>query len=145
MADFYCAATELLRAAGFDHYEISNFARPGKASRHNQKYWTHAPYFGFGTDAHSYDGERRWANTESLTAYVEMIEKGRPPIVELKTLCSREKLEERFFLGLRRREGVSISRLNAEFAGRRAGIRAQDVAMRKDMQGRFASSARPGG
>jgi oxygen-independent coproporphyrinogen-3 oxidase len=116
VADFYCGAMEILRAAGYDHYEISNFARPAKASRHNEKYWTHAPYFGFGTDAHSFDGERRWANTESLGAYLEMIEKGAPPIMEVKTLCSREKLEERLFLGLRRREGVSLSRLNAEFA-----------------------------
>ena len=116
VADFYCRAMERLRAAGYDHYEISNFARPAKASRHNEKYWTHAPYFGFGADAHSYDDERRWANTESVTAYLEMIEKGQSPIVEVKTLCSREKLEERFFLGLRRREGVSVSRLDAEFA-----------------------------
>lgn len=117
VADFYCTAMGLLRALGLEHYEISNFARPGKRSRHNQKYWTDAPYFGFGTDAHSYDGERRWANADSVTAYIEKMESGQPAIVEQKKLCSREKLEERFFLGLRRREGISLSRLDAEFAG----------------------------
>jgi oxygen-independent coproporphyrinogen-3 oxidase len=136
VADFYSAAMEILRAAGFEHYEISNFARPGKASRHNQKYWTHASYIGFGPDAHSYDGGRRWANTESLTAYMEMIGKGAPAIVEVKTLCSREKLEERLFLGLRLREGISLSRLNAEFAyhmGKDAGF---------DIEQRYAAPIR---
>jgi len=117
VVDFYCAATQILRDSGFEHYEISNFALPGKRSRHNQKYWTNAAYFGFGVDAHSYDGERRWANTESVTAYVESIEGGRSPIAEQQALSSREKLEERFFLGLRCREGVSMPDLESEFAG----------------------------
>ena len=116
VADFYCTAMELLHAAEFEHYEISNFARPGKVSRHNLKYWTHAPYFGFGVDAHSYDGERRWANTDSLGAYLDLMEKGESPVVDLKLLCAREKREERLFLGLRRREGVSLSQLDAELA-----------------------------
>ena len=123
VADFYCTAMEILRPAGFEHYEISNFARPGKASWHNQKYWTNSPYFGFGLDAHSYDGERRWANADTLTAYLEMRENNQSPIVELKKLTSREKLEERWFLGLRRREGISLSRLNSERIDEETGYR----------------------
>ena len=115
VATFYSLAMERLRAAGFDHYEVSNFARPGKESLHNQKYWTDAPYFGFGVDAHSYDGERRWANTDSLTVYLEKMENCQPPIVSLKTLSSQEKLEERLFLGLRCRQGVLASSLRSEF------------------------------
>jgi oxygen-independent coproporphyrinogen III oxidase len=115
VAAFYCAAMDLLRDSGFEHYEISNFALPGKRSRHNLKYWTHAPYFGFGTDAHSFDGERRWANADSVGGYIERIESNRPAIAELHPVSKREKLEERLFLGLRCRDGVSLSRLDAEF------------------------------
>jgi len=115
---FYCTAMETLRNAGFEHYEISNFSLPGRRSRHNEKYWLDAPYYGFGVDAHSYDGHRRWATTDSLIRYLEMVERREPPVVELRALGSQEKLEERFFLGLRRREGVSIARLSAEFAAK---------------------------
>jgi len=121
VADFYCAAVEALRAAGFEHYEISNFARPGYESRHNLKYWTNAPYFGFGVDAHSYDGKRRWANTDLLDVYLEKITRGESPIVECKALARQEQLEERLFLGLRRRVGVSLPELDAEFDSDLAG------------------------
>lgn len=137
VVDFYCAATQILRDAGFEQYEISNFALPGRQSRHNQKYWTNAAYFGFGADAHSYDGERRWANTDSVIAYVESIEKGRTPITEQQALSSREKLEERFFLGLRCREGVSIPDLEAEFADA-----AQDTAERVSIRNKYAGPIR---
>jgi len=116
VAAFYCEAVETLRRAGYEHYEISNFALPSRQSRHNWKYWTNARYFGFGVDAHSYDGERRWANTDSLDAYIEKLSRGESPVVECKTLAPQEQLEERFFLGLRRRIGVSLPELDAEFA-----------------------------
>jgi oxygen-independent coproporphyrinogen-3 oxidase len=115
VAAFYCTSMDLLRGSGFEHYEISNFALPWKRSRHNLKYWTHAPYFGFGTDAHSFDGERRWANADSVGGYIERIESNRQAITELHPISEREKLEERLFLGLRCRDGVSLSRLDAEF------------------------------
>jgi oxygen-independent coproporphyrinogen-3 oxidase len=116
IAEFYFEAVETLRAAGYEHYEISNFALPGRASRHNWKYWTNAPYFGFGVDAHSYDGERRWANTDSLENYLGRLSRGESPITECKTLAREDQLEERLFLGLRRRIGVSLQELDAEFA-----------------------------
>lgn len=118
VAEFYTLARERLRRAGFQHYEISNFARPGGKSRHNEKYWMDAPYFGFGVDAHSYDGEQRWANADALTDYLERVEQGQPPIVEWRRLEAQERLEERFFLGLRRRQGVALSQLTAEFGVR---------------------------
>lgn len=116
VADFYCAAVEMLREAGFEHYEISNFARPGCESRHNLKYWSNAPYFGFGVDAHSYDGERRWANADSLDAYLDKMSRGESPVVECKVLGREQQLEERLFLGLRRRLGVSLAQIEEEFA-----------------------------
>jgi oxygen-independent coproporphyrinogen III oxidase len=115
VAEFYVAAIETLQSAGYDHYEISNFARPGKSSRHNMKYWSDVAYFGFGADAHSYDGHYRWANADALLTYIEGIEHGRSVIVERTTLSTQDKLEERLFLGLRRREGVNLARLRDDF------------------------------
>ena len=121
VAEFYCTAIETLRRAGYEQYEISNFARPGCESLHNWKYWTNAPYFGFGVDAHSYDGERRWANTDSLDAYLGKLARRESPVSECKLLAREEQLEERLFLGLRRRGGVSLPEIDAEFAADVAG------------------------
>jgi oxygen-independent coproporphyrinogen-3 oxidase len=115
VAEFYRAACEQLEQSGYQHYEISNFALPGRESRHNDKYWTSIPYFGFGVDAHSYNGEHRWANADSLAEYLQRIESDRSAIVDCKRLGMAERLEERFFLGLRRRQGVRISELSREF------------------------------
>ncbi|HET6277418.1 MAG TPA: radical SAM family heme chaperone HemW [Candidatus Polarisedimenticolia bacterium] len=71
-ARLYEAAAESLVAAGFEQYEISNFARPGHRSRHNLKYWTDQDYFGFGPSAHSYVGGRRWWNAADLRAYLRL-------------------------------------------------------------------------
>ena len=69
-ADLYEMAVERLAALGLDRYEISNFAVPGHASRHNMKYWLLEPYAGFGSDAHSFDGRLRWQNPETLDEYL---------------------------------------------------------------------------
>jgi oxygen-independent coproporphyrinogen-3 oxidase len=99
LARFYERAVDRLEAAGLSRYEISNFARPGRESAHNLKYWRREPYLGFGADAHSFDGGRRWANAESVPDYIERddprIEDG--PAIEA---------EERYFLGLRLRDGI---------------------------------------
>ena len=71
MAELYERAVSRLRTHGFERYEISNFARPGFASRHNLKYWQLAPYVGFGLDAHSFDGKARWSNPDTLPLYFE--------------------------------------------------------------------------
>jgi oxygen-independent coproporphyrinogen-3 oxidase len=98
IADFYEIAVERLARAGLPRYEISNFARPGRESRHNLKYWRREPYLGFGADAHSFDGEWRWQNAESANAYVE------DPHAQERTLA--DPVAERFFLGLRLSEGI---------------------------------------
>ncbi|HWC00177.1 MAG TPA: coproporphyrinogen-III oxidase family protein [Bryobacteraceae bacterium] len=96
-ADLYETAVERLAAMGIHRYEISNFARPGHESRHNLKYWKLEPYIGFGADAHSFDGSRRWRNPESLQAYLAS------PAVEF---TEAHPDEEKFFVGLRLSEGV---------------------------------------
>jgi oxygen-independent coproporphyrinogen-3 oxidase len=98
IADFYELAVERLASIGIQRYEISNFARPGFESRHNLKYWKREPYLGFGADAHSFDGQTRWQNPETAADYV-----ARPRAIER---VPADELPERFFLGLRLREGV---------------------------------------
>ena len=101
VADFYEMAVERLERIGIARYEISNFARPGFESRHNLKYWKLEPYVGFGADAHSFDGHRRWRNAESVEEYLlspaepRTSESGHPA--------------EKFFVGLRLMEGIRPS------------------------------------
>jgi oxygen-independent coproporphyrinogen III oxidase len=121
VADFYLAACEQLQAAGIAQYEISNFARGGFESRHNFKYWTRQPYFGFGVDAHSmlpsdmaeFDAVR-FAGSDSMEKYV----RGSPL---QRSMVSREAaLEESFFLGLRLNRGVDFRELAGKFG--QAGV-----------------------
>lgn len=101
IAAMYERAVERLEAAGVLQYEISNFARAGRQSRHNLKYWKLEPYLGFGADAHSYFGGRRWQNVELASEYVAA--------AKLRvTSTVANSLEERFFVGLRLREGVEV-------------------------------------
>jgi oxygen-independent coproporphyrinogen-3 oxidase len=110
IASFYEIATERLKKIGIDRYEISNFAKPGHESRHNLKYWRREPYLGFGADAHSFDGTYRWQNSETAAEYVAqyMDRHGEPE----RTLADARG--EKWFLGLRLREGVEIGVENPE-------------------------------
>ena len=113
-------------AAGYEHYEISNLCLPGLESRHNTKYWTAAPYYGFGCSAHSYDGEsRRWANERDLFRYMEMIEQGGRAIVEETRLTEVDRQAEAVFLGLRMMQGFSFAEYSREFG---ADLRAKHEA-----------------
>lgn len=94
--------------AGLIQYEISNFARSGQESRHNQNYWVRGDYLGLGPSAHSHRAGRRWSNVRSLATYRERIATGTLPREgEGETLNAREEAEEWIFLGLRRTEGIS--------------------------------------
>jgi oxygen-independent coproporphyrinogen-3 oxidase len=104
-------------AAGYEHYEISNLCLPGMASRHNTKYWTAAPYYGFGCSAHSYDGAfRRWSNERDPLRYVEMIEQQRRPVVEETRLSEVDRRAEAVFLGLRMMQGLSFQEFQRVFS-----------------------------
>lgn len=95
-------------SADYEHYEISNLCRPGFQSRHNTKYWTGAPYFGFGCSAHSYDGaRRRWSNHRDVLKYVESVEQEVSPLAEKQDLTEQDVRAESLFLGLRLMRGVS--------------------------------------
>jgi len=107
---------EQAAAADYEHYEISNLCRPGFHSRHNVKYWTAAPYYGFGCSAHSYDGNtRRWSNQRNVLKYVEMVESGAPAVVEEQQLSATDVRAEAMFLGLRMMQGVDLRRYRESF------------------------------
>lgn len=106
-AEEYLAAVETLRAAGYAQYEISNFARGGRESRHNIRYWTMGEYLGFGPGAHSDFGGRRFAVSRSLEAYLA----GEETLSEDAAPSDAERLEERVMLSLRTVRGLDLSTL----------------------------------
>jgi oxygen-independent coproporphyrinogen-3 oxidase len=97
-----------LSEAGYDHYEVSNFAKTREhRSRHNMKYWRHVPYLGLGPSAHSFDGGHgRWANVASVGAYCEAVGEGRRPTVFEEELTEDQLRCERVAMGMRTSEGV---------------------------------------
>ena len=107
---------EQATAAGYEHYEISNLCRPGFHSRHNVKYWTAAPYYGFGCSAHSYDGHtRRWSNHRDVLKYVSSVESGASPVAEEQQLTRTDMRAEAVFLGMRMMEGVDLRAFSESF------------------------------
>ena len=108
-ADRYVMADETLRAAGFDWYEISNWARtPAGRCRHNELYWSDANWWGLGPGAHSHVGGVRWWNVKHPTRYTAMLDAGRSPAAGRETLDAVERFTEYLMLGVRRREGLSM-------------------------------------
>ena len=105
----------ILGRAGYRHYEVSNFARPGFHSRHNEGYWTRRPYLGLGPGSHSFDGAARWRNEESIERWFTRVESGELPREDRRTLDERAASEEGVFLGLRRSRGLRLSRHLAPF------------------------------
>jgi len=100
--DRYALLVDYLRNHGYDRYEISNFAKGGKISRHNTKYWLRTPYIGLGAAAHSFYENCRFENPATLSAYYEQVEKGIKPVGE--TVTEADAMGEFMFLGLRQTE-----------------------------------------
>ena len=118
MADFYEHACRQLAAAGYRHYEISNWALPGFESRHNLKYWRREPYFGFGAGAHSFNGAQRWANAHDPASYANAILDGRFHVEQLERVSPGQALEEELFLGLRQLAGIDLGRIESVYGAR---------------------------
>jgi len=121
MADYYEMAQEALGAAGYHHYEISNWAKPGYESKHNLKYWQREPYLGFGAGAHSFSGTERWANAHDAGEYVTAVQGGRLPVEQYERLTTESALEEELFLGLRQLDGIDLDRIEQEYGVTLAG------------------------
>jgi oxygen-independent coproporphyrinogen-3 oxidase len=132
-AAMYELMLERTARAGYEHYEISNFCLAGRESRHNLKYWTAEPYFGFGCSAHSYDGRAsRWSNERDTLRYTEMIERAGSAIVETTSLTARDREAESLFLGLRLMRGVNLSKHRAQFGADVRATHAADLARFRD-------------
>ncbi len=111
-AEMYEVMLDRLAAAGYEQYEISNFSKPGYESRHNTKYWTLDPVFGFGVSAHSFDSAERYANERDTAKYVDLIEN------ETSAETHRETIDiasEYVFLGLRLEDGMDLRQYTERF------------------------------
>lgn len=140
MAEFYDLARARLRSAGYLQYEISNWAKPGRESQHNLKYWRREEYLGFGAGAHSFFGGWRWANAHDAAEYVKSLRgaagvasaqpgvavplfpvagpamNGKPPRVEqLEKITAEKALEEELFLGLRQLAGIDVGKIEKQY------------------------------
>ena len=114
-AEFLEMSMSILEDTGYEHYEISNYARPGFSSVHNRAYWMGEDYFGIGPSAVSTVGMQRWQNVCDYRSYIDRVFTGQSPTGSAETLTSDMKRTERIALSLRTREGVSA----AELKGRR--------------------------
>lgn len=112
----YLVAHAALRAAGFDHYEVSNAARPGFRARHNSAYWTGARYLGLGPSAHSAADGIRWWNVPEWAAYARAIAAGQPVEAGREHLTDDQQRIERRYLGLRTTAGLPLADVPAEAA-----------------------------
>ncbi|MCL6599962.1 MAG: radical SAM family heme chaperone HemW [Alicyclobacillus macrosporangiidus] len=121
-ADMYDLVRDELAAAGFVHYEVSNFARPGCEARHNLVYWHNEPYWAAGVGVHGYAFGRRYENVRGLQEYAAQVQAGRRPWGAAHEVSAAESAEDTLMLGLRLREGVSAERFLA-----RHGVRMEEA------------------
>jgi oxygen-independent coproporphyrinogen-3 oxidase len=122
VAALFMATSEVLTARDFRHYEISNFARCGaggcegaRVSRHNSKYWTHAPYLGFGPAAHSFLPPQRFWNHRDVQHYVDEVRAARRPVAGEEVLTADQEMMEAIMLGLRTAAGVDLHSFRCRF------------------------------
>ena len=108
----YETLIDRLTAAGYEHYEISNFARPGFHSRHNSSYWDGTPYIGLGAAAHSYDIDSRWWNISNVREYIRRVQHDESPIEETEVLNDETRYNDAVMTALRTREGLPLERLS---------------------------------
>ncbi len=109
-AELFGETVNLLGELGYEQYEISNFARKrALRSRHNQKYWCHAPYIGLGPSAHSFVEPKRWWNQRSLWRYVQLLQRGELPLLGSECLDQEQLLLESILLGLRTSAGINLA------------------------------------
>jgi oxygen-independent coproporphyrinogen-3 oxidase len=113
-AKHFSILTETLSAAGFEHYEISNFAMPGFRSKHNSSYWQGKPYLGLGPSAHSFNGKSRQWNIANNSLYLSSLEKDEIPFEE-ETLTATQQLNEYIMTSLRTMEGSSLTKIRKDW------------------------------
>ncbi|MFN6129851.1 MAG: radical SAM family heme chaperone HemW [Planctomycetota bacterium] len=112
--EMYAQGIEYLTSVGFEHYEISNFARPGHACRHNMTYWQGNPWWAFGPSAARFLGNVRSVNHRSTLTYLKRIESGESAVEERDVLTASQKIRERFVFGLRQIAGIDWSEIASQ-------------------------------
>ncbi len=128
-AEFFHLADELLTAAGFDHYETSNYAQPGHQSTHNQGYWRGEDYLGLGPSAISTLDEVRWKNIPDTARYMAQVQSIGHALAESEALDDEARRLERIALGLRTRDGISLHLLSLESRKRAENFAAEGLAI----------------
>lgn len=113
--EMFWLTDSFLTASGFQHYEIANYCRPGRESRHNLRYWQRRNYLGLGLGAASMVGCRRWQNHTELRPYLDALEAGELPVAQVEEMTIPEILSEFFILGLRLLSGVNLEQAAREF------------------------------
>ena len=114
-ADRYAVATQMLRAAGYNRYEVSNWSKPGRASRHNVLYWSAGDYLGVGAGAHGHRAGVRWWSVKLPRAFVDAVDAGGSTEAGSERLDREVRAEEALMLGLRLRSGIEMQGFNSRF------------------------------
>jgi len=120
-ARHFLMLTQWMEEAGFEHYEISNFAKPGFRSRHNSSYWQGKPYLGLGPSAHSFNGVSRQWNISNNALYLKSMEAGIIPF-EIETLTETQQLNEYIMTSLRTIEGISLKRIKENWGDEKLSL-----------------------
>ncbi|GMA07498.1 coproporphyrinogen III oxidase [Tetragenococcus halophilus subsp. flandriensis] len=114
-AKMFELAINEMEKAGFSHYEVSNFAKKGWESKHNLVYWNNEHYYGFGAGASGYLNQERYKNFGPIQHYLNPLRNNQLPIIETEELSFKNQIEEELFLGLRKKEGVSLQHFKEKF------------------------------
>ena len=112
MADQYEVLIELTRASGFEHYELTNYGKPGLFSRHNSAYWQRTPFLGVGCGAHSFDGTLRFWNRRDTRQHIAAVHSGKDPREGEESLTLADVMQEQLYLELRQAHGLLPSEVN---------------------------------
>jgi oxygen-independent coproporphyrinogen-3 oxidase len=115
VATMYLTAMERLDAAGYQQYEISNVAQPGRQSRHNLKYWRDGEWLGFGCGAHSTRAGARWKNIAATEDYIVAVQRRDSPAVDRRQLTEEERLGDAMFTGLRLVDGIDVNAIQTRY------------------------------
>lgn len=113
--EMYHSTIEYLKEKGYEHYEISNFARPGFQCKHNMVYWHNKQYIGLGAGSHSYFNKERFSNVNDIEEYTHLVEDGKIPLENRIGLSIKDEISETMFLGLRLMEGISVKKFIERF------------------------------
>jgi oxygen-independent coproporphyrinogen-3 oxidase len=111
--DLFLMISDLLSERGYEHYEVSNYARGEEnRSRHNSRYWDHTPYLGLGPSAHSFSGGERWWNVDDTARYCGLLDRREPAVAGRETLSESQLLLERLYFGFRTSDGFPLDLLD---------------------------------